>query len=92
MQKASMMKLARIAQGMTQADLAKKVGKHQVTISEFERGCRVATVRNRKKIAQALGVSVDSLFPVPVEESREIGRAIKQTGRSKFGLYIKESV
>ena len=63
MEKPTPMKIARIAQGMTQADLAKKVGKHQVTISEFERGHRPATDRDKKKIARVLKTSEDALFP-----------------------------
>ena len=62
MRKASKLRLARIAQGMTQTDLAKKVGKCQVTISEFERGHRPATDGDKKKIARTLRTSEDVLF------------------------------
>jgi putative transcriptional regulator len=48
--------------GLRQVDLAKMVGVFQSEISEIECGKRVPSVYLAKKIAKALGVSIDDLF------------------------------
>mgnify|MGYP001230993516 CR=1 FL=1 len=80
MKKASALKLARLAQGMSQADLGKAIGKHQTSVSELERGYRVASARDRKKIAQALGIGVDSLFPLVEASSACISKRVFKLG------------
>ena len=48
--------------GLRQTDLAKMVGIFQSELSEIERGMRKPSVYLAKKIAKALGVSLDDLF------------------------------
>jgi len=49
--------------GLRQVDLARLVGIFQSELSEIERGTRKPSVYLAKKIAKALGVSLDDLFP-----------------------------
>lgn len=48
--------------GMTQQDVADKVGVDRSMIAQFERGSRVPTITLGRDIAVALGVSVDDLL------------------------------
>ena len=48
--------------GLRQTDLARLVGIFQSELSEIERGLRKPSVYLAKKIAKALGVSLDDLF------------------------------
>ena len=48
--------------GLRQIDLARLVGIFQSELSEIERGLRKPSVYLAKKIAKALGVSLDDLF------------------------------
>ncbi len=63
MKKPSALKLARVTRGMTQTELAAKIGRHQTSICEFERGCRVPTFKGAKKISRILEVPLTELFP-----------------------------
>jgi len=62
MRKASRLRLARIAQGMTQSELGQKIGKGQAMVSHFESGRKRASARDKKKIARVLKTSEDVLF------------------------------
>lgn len=55
------LKRARKAAGMSQADLAEKVGCHQKDISRWESGLHEPGALTLKKMAQALGCSMDDL-------------------------------
>jgi len=48
--------------GLRQTDLARLVGIFQSELSEIERGIRKPSVYLAKKIAKALGASLDDLF------------------------------
>ena len=48
--------------GLRQIDLTRLVGIFQSELSEIERGLRKPSVYLAKKIAKALGVSLDDLF------------------------------
>jgi len=50
--------------GLRQTDLARMIGIFQSELSEIERGIRKPSVYLAKKIAKALGVSLDDLFLV----------------------------
>lgn len=56
-----LIKQYRTQKGMTQADLAQKVGTTMQNISQYERGIRNPKIQNLQKIADALGVDVFSL-------------------------------
>ena len=52
---------ARVLKGLTQEKLASIVGVRPAFISLFERGYRIPSQKNLKKIAEALDVSVEEL-------------------------------
>ena len=56
------LKKIRLEKGMSQGDIAKKLGVHRSYISGIERGIRNPTVKNVEKLADALGVDVSELF------------------------------
>lgn len=59
------LKAARAAAGLTQADLADKVGVTRKTINTVENGVFVPSTVLSLKLARALGMSVESLFQLP---------------------------
>lgn len=56
------LKAARKAAGMSQAQLAEAVGCHQKDISRYESGQHEPGALTLKKIAQAIGCSMDDLI------------------------------
>lgn len=54
---------AREAAGLTQTELADKIGSEQTRISEIERGQHVPQIARLFLLADALGVTVDELRP-----------------------------
>lgn len=55
------LKKYRILSGLTQGELAKRVGMHRVSINEIENGKRPARPRTLKKLADTLGVDTRDL-------------------------------
>lgn len=51
--------------GMSQVDLAEKVGVHQTTVSEWERGLTCPSRRNEAAILTALQAHGTGLFDIP---------------------------
>ncbi len=62
MRKATPLKLARIAMGMSQADLAQRINRHQTLISHFETARILVSARDKKAISKVLKTSEDVLF------------------------------
>ena len=56
------LKKLRQEKGMSQGDIARKLGVHRSYISRIERGVRNPTVKNVERIAEALGVSPHKLL------------------------------
>ena len=56
------LRATRIEKGFTQEQLAKAVGVTKSTMAKYDRGELEPNVKNIKKIAQVLGVSVDYLL------------------------------
>lgn len=56
------LKAARTALGLTQADLAERVGVSRKTINTVENGVFVPSTVLALRLAKALGVSVETLF------------------------------
>ena len=52
----------RKSRALTAAELAKKIGVTQPTISRYERGPRKMTVENAQRISTTLGCTIDELF------------------------------
>jgi putative transcriptional regulator len=59
--------------GLRQVDLARMVGVFQSEISEIECGKRVPSVYLAKRIAKALGVSLDDLFFLELSHFNDYG-------------------
>lgn len=55
------LKRARVIKGLNQNELASMLGVKQAAISQFEKGVRIPTTNNLKKITEALDVSVEEL-------------------------------
>ncbi|MGA9112918.1 MAG: helix-turn-helix transcriptional regulator [Candidatus Dormiibacterota bacterium] len=60
MKKATIRQL-REAAGLTQAELARRVGVQTSQVSRWERGVAVPTARNARRLGRRLGVSPDDL-------------------------------
>lgn len=56
------MKAVRIARGLSQAQLAEKVGCAQKDISRWESGAHEPSIANLKKLAAALACKVDEII------------------------------
>jgi len=56
------LKKLRQEKGMSQGDIARKLGVHRSYISGIERGVRNPTVKNVERIAEALSVSPHMLL------------------------------
>jgi len=63
----SLVRAARTAAGLRQADLASAVGVSRQTIVSLERGDYSPSVYLAIRIARALGSTVEALFPLPEE-------------------------
>lgn len=48
--------------GLSQEDLALKIGMSQETISQYETGTRRPSITTARKIADVLGVKLDAIF------------------------------
>ena len=77
--------------GMTQADLAEKLGYSDKTVSKWERAEGLPDVLCLKRMADTFGVSVDALLsadgmpgeaPLPQPETEETKPAEEETGRT----------
>lgn len=55
------LKAARLAAGLTQGQLAEKVGCQQRDVSRWENGSREPLASTLKKLAQAIGCSMEDL-------------------------------
>ena len=62
----------RVMRGLTQSDLAKVIGKSQCWYWMIESGMVNPSESDAKKIAEALGVNVDSLFPLSEEAAVDL--------------------
>lgn len=69
---AQSIRLARLRAGYTQGELAQVVGMHQGSISQIELGSYLPNLYLAKKMAEALGCSIDEL--VYGEGGRDCGK------------------
>ena len=85
----------REAQGLSQRDLGKKIGKSNSTICDLEKGKRNVTLKTLEVIAEALGVKVCELFTFRLEEGdrpdivRETGEKYAEIPDSCLELFSK---
>ena len=59
----------RLSRGLSQGELAKRVGAHRATISKIEVGARMPSVAMLVALADALGASMQELQLEPPKES-----------------------
>lgn len=71
------LKEVRISRGLTQTELADKLGIAQQVISRYERGNFMPQLDNAKIIADALGVTVDELIIIK-EAKEKVAKKLKQ--------------
>ena len=57
------LRYARLARGLTQRELEQQAGLSETTVSHFEAGRRLPDSATQWRLAAALGVDVDVLFP-----------------------------
>lgn len=63
-------RLLRIAQNLSQADLAERVGVAQSAISQFEAGTKTPRLGTLKRLASSLGISTSVLLGEEKEVSQ----------------------
>lgn len=56
------LKELRMQNSLTQAELGMRIGKKQVTISQYETGIRKPNLLTARKLADALDISLDTLL------------------------------
>ena len=56
------LKAARVLRGMTQLQLAERIGLKEIDLSRFETGRSCPCPETRKHIAEVLDISVEELF------------------------------
>lgn len=93
----------RLLKGMTQKELAEKIGMGDTTIANYEKGIRAPKRNKIFKIASVLGFSVDDFFPdqttnqktntskiTPIQpEITQIYNSLSQDSKSKLLKYAK---
>lgn len=48
--------------GMSQAELAERIGVNQTAVSQWERGVITPTLNKARKLAETLGCTIDELY------------------------------
>lgn len=77
----SNLKRLRQAGGLTQQELAARIGKREKDISRWELGRNVPDLSSVRRIAAALGVSVDDLAPPVDRLDEELDAVLKRARR-----------
>jgi len=67
-------KALRVEKGWTQAELATRAETHISAIGHWERGLRVPTAENARKMADALGCTLDDIFAQPRQGAKRTGQ------------------
>lgn len=63
---------ARLARGLTQEDLASQVGRTRISVSDWERGVKVPSVRVIPRLAEALSLPVELLVEANQHSKKRI--------------------
>lgn len=90
-------KEARKEAHFTQKALGKKLGVSAAMIAQYENGTRTPKVNTLIRIADALDVSIVSLFDnttwdIPIEDMGELKRALQTDNKSMYGLKEKRII
>ncbi|MEK6589232.1 MAG: helix-turn-helix transcriptional regulator [Nitrospinota bacterium] len=83
---------ARERQGLRQEDLAKKTGIARPNIVRIEQGRHIPTLTTLKKIADALGLDINSLMaqPAVTEEDRLEFKEMAEVGIDEWARQLKD--
>ena len=83
------LKIFRKANGLTQTDVAKKIGVSQVAVGTYEKGTKKPEMDKLPALAKLLGVSLDELFGIkPVKEKKQVPHKNKRSAQIQ-GLFEK---
>jgi transcriptional regulator with XRE-family HTH domain len=66
----SLLRFHRQAERLSRSELARRADLTYETVARLERGRHAPQYRTQRRLADALGVSVDDLFPMPANPPR----------------------
>ena len=72
--------------GMSQEELADKIGVSRQTLSKYENGESLPDIEKCKQIADVFGVSIDDMLNYGTEDPDNMGLAIPPKGKHIFGM------
>lgn len=72
--------------GMSQEELADKIGVSRQTLSKYETGESLPDIEKCKQIADVFGVSIDDMLNYGTEDPDNMGLAIPPKGKHIFGM------
>ena len=72
--------------GMSQEELADKIGVSRQTLSKYENGESLPDIEKCKQIADVFGVSIDDMLNYGIEDPDNMGLAIPPKGKHIFGM------
>ena len=78
--------------GLTQKQLAEKIGVAEITIRQYELGKRQPRIEQLHAIASALGVSMDTLYGISDETRAEIEHTVEYIHNNSEGAYSEEEI
>ena len=72
--------------GMSQEELADKIGVSRQTLSKYENGESLPDIEKCKQIADVFGVSIDDMLNYGTEDPDNMGLAVPPKGKHIFGM------
>jgi AbrB family looped-hinge helix DNA binding protein len=72
--------------GMSQEELADKIGVSRQTLSKYETGESLPDIEKCKQIADFFGVSIDDMLNYGTEDPDNMGLAVPPKGKHIFGM------
>ena len=72
--------------GMSQEELADKIGVSRQTLSKYENGESLPDIEKCKQIADVFGVSIDDMLNYGIEDPDNMGLAVPPKGKHIFGM------
>lgn len=75
---ARLIKEARTAAGLTQAELARRAGTSQPTVAAYESGDKIPNVATLDRLLRATGASLAADLPRPMQPTGRLGRLLRE--------------
>lgn len=84
---------ARVSAGLSQEQLARKIGTSQPTVARWESGAQIPSVRSLLKIADATGfeLAVGLKEPGTADDAFEVLETLRASGRQAKGHVLREA-